>query len=130
MSVKVIGFERLKEDYEACPDLKDIFLDIQRGQLGTTDGFRLEEGYLFRANKLCIPRTSVRDFIAWKIHVGGLADHFGRDKTIEEVERQFYWPSLKKDVAKIVSTCQLSKQKKQNTGLYTPLPVPNCPLQD
>ncbi|XP_022847564.1 uncharacterized protein LOC111370094 [Olea europaea var. sylvestris] len=133
MSVKVIGFERLKEDYEACPDFKDIFLNLQKGQSGATDGFRLEEGYLFRANKLCIPRTSVRDFIVWEIHAGGLAGHFGRDKTIEEVECQFYWPSLKKDVAKIVSTCnacQLSKQKKQNTGLYTPLPVPNCPWQD
>jgi hypothetical protein len=62
-----------------------------------------------------------------------LAGHFGRDKTIEEVERQFYWPSLKKDVAKIVSTCntcQLAKQKRQNTSLYTPLPVPSCPWQD
>ncbi|XP_022852741.1 uncharacterized protein LOC111374317 [Olea europaea var. sylvestris] len=115
MSVKVIGFERLKEDYEACPDFKDIFLDLQGGQSNSTDGFRLEK---------------VQDFIVWEVHAGGLAGHFGRDKTIEEVERQFYWPSLKRDVAKIVSicnTCQLAKQKKQNTGLYTPLPVPNCP---
>ncbi|XP_022843218.1 uncharacterized protein LOC111366752 [Olea europaea var. sylvestris] len=63
MSVKVIGFERLKEDYESCPNFKDIFLDLQGGQSDTTDGFRLEECYLFRVNKLCIPRTSVRDFI-------------------------------------------------------------------
>ncbi|KAF5470834.1 hypothetical protein F2P56_011322 [Juglans regia] len=133
MNVKVIGFERLKEEYESCLDFRDTFLALQSGQSDTTDGFRLEDGYIFKTNKLCIPRTSVRDFIVWEVHAGGLAGHFGRDKTIEEIERQFYWPSLKRDVAKIVSTCntcQLAKQKRQNTGLYTPLPVPSCPSQD
>jgi hypothetical protein len=49
------------------------------------------------------------------------------------VERQFFWSSLKKDVAKLVGqcrTCQLVKHRKQNTDLYTPLPVPICPWQD
>uniref|UniRef100_A0A2N9EPA1 Chromo domain-containing protein n=1 Tax=Fagus sylvatica TaxID=28930 RepID=A0A2N9EPA1_FAGSY len=68
------------------------------------------------ANKLCIPRTSVRDFLVWELHAGGLAGHFGRDKTIEEVERQFYWPGLKRDVAKIIGhcrQCQLAKHHSQ-----------------
>jgi hypothetical protein len=123
MTVKVIGFERLKDEYDSCPDFKDIFLELQRGQSNTTNSFRLEAGYLFKTNKLCIPRTLVRDFIVWEIHAGGLAGHFGRDKTIEEVERQFYWPSLKKDVVKIVSTsntCQLAKQKRQHWSLHPP----------
>ena len=69
----------------------------------------------------------------WEIYAGGLSGHFGRNKTIEEVERQFFWSSLKKDVAKLVGqcrTCQLGKHRKQNTGLYTTLPVPTCPWQD
>ncbi|XP_022869128.1 uncharacterized protein LOC111388604 [Olea europaea var. sylvestris] len=90
ISVKVIGFERLKEEYKSCPDFRDIFLALQNGELDTTDGFRLEEGYLFRSNNLCIPRTSLRDFIVWKNHASGLVGHFGRDKTIEEIERLFY----------------------------------------
>jgi hypothetical protein len=75
----------------------------------------------------------VRDFLIWEIHAGGLSGHFGRNKTIEEVERQFFWSSLKRDVAKLIGqcrTCQLAKHRKQNTGLYTPLPVPTCPWQD
>ena len=47
--------------------------------------------------------------------VNGLAGHFGRDKTIALVEDMFYWPSLKRDVARIVAqcrTCHIAKAKK------------------
>ena len=54
------------------------------------DDYTLQDGYLFKANKLCIPRSSVKDFLVWETHARGLAGHFGQDKTIEEVERQFY----------------------------------------
>ena len=53
------------------------------------------------------------------MHAGGLAGHFGRDKTIALVEDRFYWPSLKRDVSRIVAqcrTCQIAKAKKQNTA--------------
>ena len=133
LDAKVVGFERLKEDYESCPDFRDSYLALSSNPSISLDDYTIREGFLFRATKLCIPRTSVRDFLVWEIHAGGLAGHFGRDKTIEEVERQFYWPTLKRDVAKIVSqcrTCQVAKHRKQNTGLYTPLPVPSCPWQD
>ena len=71
--------------------------------------------------------------MVWETHAGGLAGHFGKNKTILAVEEHFFWPSLKRDVAQIVArcrTCAVAKQRKQNTGLYTPLPVPSCPWQD
>ena len=37
------------------------------------------------------------------MHAGGLVGNFWRDKTIALVEDRFYWPSLKKDVARIVA---------------------------
>ena len=39
--------------------------------------FFIENGYLFKVTKLCIPRTSFRDLLIWEMHVGGLAGHFG-----------------------------------------------------
>ena len=39
------------------------------------------------------------------------------------MERQFYWPGLK--IVGQCCTCQLAKHRKQNTGLYTPLPMPD-----
>ena len=56
--------------------------------------FVIRESSLFRATKLCIPRTSLRDFLVWEMHAGVLAGHYGRDLTIVLVKDRFDWPSL------------------------------------
>ena len=90
MSVKVTGFERLKDDYESCPDFGELYTSLSNAPRPILDDYTLQDGYLFKANKSYIPWSSVRDFLVWEIHAGGLVGHFGRDKTIEESERQFY----------------------------------------
>ena len=80
-----------------------------------------------------MPNTSLREEVIQELHSGGAAGQFGRDKTIAMVEDRYYWPRLKRDVAKVVSrfcTCQLSKGRKKNTGLYTLSPIPHEPWQD
>ena len=133
MSAHVIGFDRLKNEYSACPDFGIIYNEVSNGNRQEYLNFLVENGYLFKVYKLCVPRTSFRDLLIWGMHAGGLAGHFGKDKTIALVEDRFYWPSLKRDVARIVAQCRkclIAKAKKQNTGLYTPLPVPHEPWKD
>ncbi|CAL2272224.1 unnamed protein product [Prunus armeniaca] len=72
-----------------------------------------------------------REFLVWELHGGGLEGHFGKDKTIALVEDYFYWPSLKRDVAHLISqcrTCQLAR--KRNTSLYSHLPIPHALWKD
>ena len=110
-----------------------IYDEVSNGNRHEYVDFLIENSYLFKVTKLCIPRRSFRDLLIWEMHAGGLAGYFGRDKIIAFVEDRFYWPSLKKDVARIVAqcrTCRLAKTNKQNTGLYTPLPVPHEPWKD
>ena len=85
MSVKVTGFKRLKDDYESCLDFGELYTSLINALQPILDDYTLQDGYLFKANKLCIPWSLVRDFLVWEIHAGGLAGHFGRDKTIKEV---------------------------------------------
>ena len=130
MSVKFTGFEQLKDDYKSCPDFGELYTSLSNASRPILNDYTLQDGYLFKANKLCIPRSSVRDFLVCETRARGLASHFGRKKTIEVVECQFYWPGLKRGIAKIVGqchTCQLAKHRKQNASLYTPLPVPGHP---
>lgn len=68
----------------------------------------------------------------WELHARGTTGHL-EEKTIDMIEDRFYWPSLKRDVTKIIKQCrtwQLAKRRKQNTELYMALPVPHEPWQD
>ena len=128
--VQVTGFESLKDSYSTCPDFGPIVQALEVGTSHEHRDYLRTEGYLFFKNRLCVPRTSLRDQLTWECHSGGLAGHFGRDKMITAVEHQFYGPSLKRDVGNIVAqrrVCAFAKQVRKNAGLYTPLPVPTRP---
>ena len=59
-----------------------------------------------------------------------MSDHFGLDKTLEQVKRFYYWPKLQADVRKFVESCWICQKAKghtSNAGLYTPLPIPCRP---
>ncbi|GJR30853.1 RNA-directed DNA polymerase [Tanacetum coccineum] len=51
--------------------------------------------------KLCHTLTRVPES-----HQGGLAGHFGRDKTVKLVQERFFWPNMITDVARIVNRCR------------------------
>jgi hypothetical protein len=57
----------------------------------------------------------------------------GKDKTLEQVKRRFYWPRMDADVLQYVRTCdacQRNKPSQQATpGLLMPLPIPDYPWQ-
>ena len=103
MSAHVIGFDRLKDEYYTCPNFGIIYDEVSNGNRRVYVDFLVENDYLFNVTKLNIPQTSFWDLLIWEMHAGGLAGHFGRDKTIALVEDRFYWPSLKNDVAEIVA---------------------------
>jgi len=111
----VNSFEKINAEYESCPNLCDIYALLIDGSTQEVNGYTLHDRYLFLDRKLCIPRTFLREFLMWELHAGGLARHFKNEKTIEATEYQFYWPGLKRYVAKHAGrchTCQLTKQQK------------------
>ena len=56
--------------------------------------------------------------------------HFGVDRTYEILHEHFFWPKMRYDVGKHVSSCITCLQAKSTSkphGLYTPLPIPHEP---
>ena len=85
--IEVVGFDFLKELYKTDLDFKEAFeaclnpVLIDRSQW--LDYF-LQEVLLFKRNQLCIPNCSMRENLIREKHSGGLAGHFGTDKTYEQ----------------------------------------------
>jgi len=93
MSTVTTGFEKLKTEYESCPDFHDIYIKLKDGMTHEINGFILQDGYLFLSRKLCIPQTSLREFLIWELHVV-VVGHFQNEKIIKVVEYRFYCPSF------------------------------------
>lgn len=87
MQVCVKGFEAFRDLCQDDPDFKDVW---SKCAMGTFQQFSKHDGYLFKGARLCIPLSSLRDSIIVEGHAGGLAGHFGRDKTLAILKDQFY----------------------------------------
>nr|GEX66123.1 hypothetical protein [Tanacetum cinerariifolium] len=73
-----------------------------------------------RRARLCIPFCSLSEAIILEGHAGGLAGHFGRDKTLSLYREHFYWSKIERDVSKLLErcrTCHIAKTHSNNAGL-------------
>ena len=79
LSSEVIAFKHLPNLYEDDAGLNKMWYKcihhLETGELHIVDGF------LFKGEKLCIPHTSLREALLKEACSGGLASHFGQDKT-------------------------------------------------
>ena len=67
----------------------------------------LQDGLLFKESKLCVPKCSMRENLIQEKHNGGLAGHFGIDKTIEQFSHYYFWPKMRTTVENYVKGCRI-----------------------
>jgi hypothetical protein len=112
-------------------DLKDAYENCREGR--TWNKYVLQDGLLYRANKLCVPASSVHLLFLQEAHRGGLMGHFGVKKTKDVLAAHFFWPKMRRVMERYVSrctTCNKAKSRLNPHGLYMPLPVPSVPWED
>ncbi|WVZ89802.1 hypothetical protein U9M48_036161 [Paspalum notatum var. saurae] len=128
---RIFGLESIKEQYAYDEDFKDIMLHCKEGR--TWDKYVINDGFVFRPNRLCIPVGSIRLLLLQEAHGGGLMGHFGAKKTEAVLSTYFFWPKMRRDVERFVSrciTCQKAKSRLNPHGIYMPLPVTSTPWED
>ncbi|XP_074304655.1 uncharacterized protein LOC141639422 [Silene latifolia] len=129
LDVRLLGFETLKDYYKNDGDFGVAFENCVGGSF---EEFNIQDGFLFKGNRMCVPRHLIRELLIREAHGGGLAGHFGVAKTMEVLKEHFSWPKMLKDVTGIVSKCVTCHMAKSSfkPGLYSPLPVPKRPWDD
>ncbi|KAK1694267.1 hypothetical protein QYE76_010964 [Lolium multiflorum] len=112
LDVKIPGLEVLCDLYATDHDFAEPYRLCVIGK--AWEKYHIHDGFLFRANKLCVPESSVRLLLLQESHAGGLMGHFGREKTLLMLADHFYWPKMRRDVDRYVKrciTCNKSKSK-------------------
>jgi hypothetical protein len=129
--VKVPGLQHIKELYSVDHDFLEPYAKCTAGK--GWEKYHVHDGFLFRANKFCVPNCSVRLLLLQETHAGGFMGHFGWKKTYDMLADHFYRPKMRRDVERFVQrciTCHKAKSKLNPHGLYTPLPVPSAPWEE
>ena len=95
--VRILGFEFMKELYAQDSDLMkayEAYKSLVQYDKGKWTEFMIQDRLLFRNNQLCIPKCSMRENSIREKHSGGLAGHFGHEKTFEQLQHFYYWPKI------------------------------------
>ena len=120
--IQVLGFDFLKDLYKSDLDFKEAYevsLNPSQRNGGPWNEYTLQDGLLFKDSKLCVPKCSMRENLIQEKHNGGLAGHFGIDKTVGQLSHYYFWPKTREAVetyVKMCRICQHVKGRSQNIG--------------
>ena len=93
--------------------------------------FKVEGDLLYFEERLYIPKGPTRLRVLQSRHDFPAAGHFGYNKTLELISRDFWWPQMWKDVKDFVLSCDICSRSKNPQhrpyGLLQPLPIPCRP---
>jgi len=93
--------------------------------------FKVERDLIYFEERLYIPKGPVRLRVLQSRHDFPAAGHFGFNKTLELISRDFWWPQMWKDVKDFVLSCDICSRSKNPRhrpyGLLQPLPIPRRP---
>ena len=92
-------------------------------------GLHLFKGWVY------VPKDDhLRTRVIREHHDSTTAGHPGRDKTLELITRNYWWPSLRSDVITYVKSCELCQRTKsfpaKPSGLLQPNAIPTGPWED
>jgi hypothetical protein len=96
--------------------------------------YGLEDDLVTYERRIYIPESnSLKLKVAHQCHDAKVAGHFGRDKTLELMKRNYYWPNMEEWVRNYVRTCDACQRNKtarhKKYGKLVPLEIPSRPWE-
>lgn len=97
-----------------------------------TRGLQCQSGIWYKKEKVVLP-SALRSRCLQQAHDSPVGGHKGVTKTLELVQRYYWWPTVRKDVVAYVTTCASCQRNKARNmlpgGTLQPLPIPEEPWQ-
>ena len=56
---------------------------------------------------------SCRAFVMYRYHTLPMSGHHGRDNTIRNIKRQYYWRCMRKDIGRWIRACATCRKRKE-----------------
>ena len=87
-----------------------------------SDGFWYDS-----AQRIAVPSSMIPS-VLHAHHATAFAGHFGVDRTLEHISRNFWWPRMRPSIQSYVDSCPQCQQNKASNqrpyGLLQPIPIP------
>ena len=90
-----------------------------------------QKGHIRSTQQLVIPDSMIQK-VLHEIHSSPHSGHPGKDKTLAQAKRSFFWPTMRKDINNFIDTCMSCAVYKGHTIKPSPLgsyPIPDKPFQ-
>jgi len=123
--------ESYVEQYAHDTDFQELYSNLSQGHQVKELNYHVHDNMLYHLGKLCVPKGE-RVNVTREAHTSLIAGHFSVSKTMENIQRYFYWLRMLESVSRFIrsfSLCAFNKPSNRKLGLYTPLPVPPCPWE-
>jgi len=102
--------ERIEEKAMVDERYRDLCKQISSG--GNIDGnFTIANELLCWKNRIYVPE-GLRQQVIQSEHDSKVAGHFGRERTMELLSRNFYWTNMERDIRKYCSECDNCQRTK------------------
>ena len=130
-SATILDLEQLHSDIKsATPD--DPIAKKRLASEGSDPRWTFSDGFLRHDSKIYVPDAdNLRLRVLQYKHDHVLSGHFGQNKTLELVRREYSWPNLRTFVLDFVKSCTTCKRNKSQRhkpyGFLKQLPIPERP---
>ena len=123
------SLDNIKKCQRECKDLGDVMKclednkEVKCGPYSTYTNINIRDGVLLKGNRTIIPE-SLQENIIKEVHG---QYHYGAPNTMELIKTRFYWKGMKKQVEKLVKSCETCIQCKRSKQPKAKLRISDTP---
>jgi len=121
--------ERIFQDANLDNQYREIWKAVGKSD-NEDNNYSIKYGLLYCKGRLYAPKKT-REGIRRSDHDSQVAVRFGRDRTMELIRRNVYWPNMEEDIRKFCNACDKCQRTKAprhaKHGLLHPVQLPSEP---